>query len=194
MKRLAFAALAIAALVLCATPLLTSSQGVPSPAADRERSIAAFREVATVLQSPRCLNCHVKGDRPRQGDDRHLHAQSVLRGLDGKGLPGLRCTNCHQDSNIDSAGGPPGVAGWQMPPAATPMAWEGLSAGDLCRAVTDPRSNGHRTGAQVIDHLRTPQVTWAWTPGPERTTPPLSYDQFMAKAQEWVSTGAICEK
>jgi hypothetical protein len=49
-------------------------------ASERERSVAAFREVATVLHSARCMNCHTVGDRPRQGDDRHIHAQNVMRG------------------------------------------------------------------------------------------------------------------
>ena len=161
---------------------------------EQERSMAAFREVVTVLQYPRCMNCHVVGDRPRQGDDRHLHLQNVMRGPDGKGLPGLRCSNCHQDSNNESAGGPPGAADWQMPPSNQPMAWEGLSVGDLCRSITDPSRNGNRKVADLIPHMKTSLVVWGWSPGPERTLPPLSYEQFTAKVQEWIDTGAVCEK
>ena len=196
MNRLAlFATCALSAILIAAAPPLRFGAREGSSAAlEPERSIAAFQEVATVLQSPRCMNCHVIGDRPRQADDRHLHAQNVMRGPDGKGLPGLRCSNCHQDRNHESAGGPPGAADWQMPRADQPMAWEGLSVGDLCRSITDPKRNGNRKVTDLIPHMRTSLVMWAWAPGPERTVPPLSYNQFMAKLQEWVATGAVCQE
>jgi hypothetical protein len=195
MNRLAFfATCALSAAFIAASPLRFRARPSNSAASERERSIAAFREVATVLQSPRCMNCHVAGDRPRQGDDRHIHAQNVVRGPDGKGLPGLMCLNCHQDRNQESAGGPPGAPDWQMPPAAQPMAWEGLSVGDLCRSITDPKRNGNRKVADLIPHMRTSLVMWAWAPGPERAAPPVSYDEFTAKVQEWAETGAVCEK
>jgi len=187
MNRLVLVAVAVfLALLMCAAQTQKTSEA--------ERSAAAFREVATVLQHPRCMNCHVLGDHPRQGDDRHIHAQNVLRGPDGKGLPGLRCSNCHQESNHEAAGGPPGAPDWQMPGAAQPMAWEGLSVGDLCRTITDPNRNGHRKVEDLIPHMRTSLVVWAWAPGPERTTPPLSYEQFNSKLREWIDTGAVCEK
>jgi hypothetical protein len=195
MNRLAFfATCALAAVLMAAFPPHFSARQRNPAASEQGQSIAAFQEVATVLQSPRCMNCHVVGDRPRQGDDRHIHGQNVMRGPDGKGLPGLRCSNCHQDRNQESAGGPPGASDWQMPRAGQPMAWEGLSVGDLCRSITDPKRNGNRKAADLIPHMRTSLVMWAWAPGPERTVPPLSNDQFMANLQEWVATGAACEK
>lgn len=195
MNRLAIGlAAAFSALLIAAAPQLRSSNGNDSAGSEHERSISAFREVATVLQSPRCMNCHVVGDRPRQGDDRHIHAQNVMRGPDGKGLPGLRCLNCHQDRNHESGGGPPGAPDWQMPRADLPMAWEGLSVGDLCRAISDPKRNGHRKVTDLVPHMHTSLVMWAWAPGPERTPPPLSYDQFMTKLNEWIAKGAVCEK
>lgn len=192
MIRLVLSLAVTLALIALAAPSL-SSRNETSLIANRERSVAAFRDIATVLQSPRCMNCHVMGDRPRQGDDRHLHAQNVMRGPDGKGLPGMRCSNCHQQNNHESAGGPPGAPDWQMPRASQPMAWEGLSVGDLCRAITDPKRNGNRRPADLIPHMNTSLVVWAWNPGPERTTPPLSYDQFTSQMHEWVATGAACE-
>ncbi len=195
MTRLAFFLIcALSAVLIAAAPPHFSTRQGNSAASEPARSIAAFREVAAVLQSSRCMNCHVSGDRPRQGDDRHIHAQNVMRGPDGKGLPGLRCSNCHQDRNHESASGPPGAPDWQMPSSAHPMAWEGLSVGDLCRSITDPERNGNRKVADLIPHMRTSLVMWAWAPGPERTVPPLSYDQFMAQLQEWAATGAVCEK
>src|ERR1700704_7125700 len=52
-----------------------------------ERAIALFQEAGKVIQSPRCLNCHPVTDRPRQGDDMHLHEPPVQRGAGGMGAP-----------------------------------------------------------------------------------------------------------
>src|SRR5579883_1465701 len=62
-------------------------------------SSALFARIATVLQSPRCLNCHTSTNFPRQGDDRHAHIFFVERGPDNRGLPWARCTSCHGEAN-----------------------------------------------------------------------------------------------
>jgi len=66
-----------------------------------ERARALFVEAGRVLQHPRCLNCHPVGERPTQGDDRHPHSPSVVRGTDDKGAVGMRCTTCHQGANYE---------------------------------------------------------------------------------------------
>jgi len=49
------------------------------------------------------------------------------------------------------------------------------------------------TLAQLYKHLdEHPLVLWAWNPGPGRTIPPLSHEQFIAKVREWIDTGATC--
>jgi hypothetical protein len=158
----------------------------------REESLQAFRAVASVLTSPRCLNCHISNDGPLQGDDNHPHAMNVKRGSDGKGSPALRCAACHQSENAKSLHGPPGAADWQLPPPNTPMAWKGLSTGDLCRTLKDPAKNGHRSPPDLIPHMETSLVRWAWNPGPGRTLPPLSHDEFVSRLKEWIDTGAAC--
>src|SRR3954453_19554515 len=60
----------------------------------------AFKAMVTVLHHPRCMNCHSKGDFPRQGDDSHRHTMNVRRGLQGNGVAGMRCSTCHQDFNL----------------------------------------------------------------------------------------------
>ena len=50
-------------------------------AGNNEKSLLAFRTVASVLTSPRCLNCHSSYDGPLQGDDHHPHAMNVRRGV-----------------------------------------------------------------------------------------------------------------
>ena len=158
----------------------------------REESLEAFRAVASVLTSPRCLNCHVPNDGPLQGDDHHPHAMNVKRGPDGKGSLALRCTACHQLENSRFPHGPPGAADWQLPPPNTRMAWRGLSMGELCSALKDPAKNGHRSVQDLIPHMETSLVRWAWNPGPGRTLPPLSQEEFVARLKEWIDTGAAC--
>ncbi len=157
-----------------------------------EKSLRAFRAVASVLTSPRCLNCHVPGDGPLQGDDSHPHAMNVKRGADGKGSAALRCFACHQTENTKFLHGPPGAADWQLPPSKTPMAWKGLSTGELCRTLKDPAKNGNRSLQDLVVHMDSSLVRWAWNPGPGRTLPPSSYDEFVSHLKEWIDTGAAC--
>src|SRR4029078_9368806 len=77
--------------------------------------LAAWEQVYSVLTSPRCINCHTATNYPQQGDDRHRHFANVVRGPEGKGVPGLNCGGCHQETNADSTG----VAGghnWLLAP------------------------------------------------------------------------------
>lgn len=165
------------------------------PQTDKEKvdkSLRAFREVASVLTSPRCLNCHVPDDGPLQGDDNHPHSMNVKRGTDGKGSAALHCLACHQTENAKLLHGPPGAADWHLPPPKTPMAWKGLSTGELCRTLKDPVKNGNRSLQDLVVHMDTSLVRWAWNPGPGRTLPPLSHDEFVSSLKEWIETGAAC--
>ena len=158
-------------------------------------SVRAFSAVASVLTSPRCLNCHVPDDGPLQGDDNHPHAMNVKRGPDGRGTPAMRCTNCHQDTNSQFLHAPPGRPDWRLPPPSMPLVWKGLSIAGICRSVKNPATNGGMSTAQLIEHVRDdPFVNWAWNPGPGRTQPPISHDEFVARFTEWVQTGAACPK
>lgn len=156
-------------------------------------SIRAFSAVASVLTSPRCLNCHIPGDSPLQGDAQTPHNMNVKRGPDGRGTPAMRCTNCHQETNSPQLHAPPGRPDWRLPPPSMPLLWKGLSIAGICRAVKDPASNGGMTTTQLIEHVRQdPFVNWAWNPGPGRTLPPLTHDEFVARFTEWIETGAAC--
>jgi hypothetical protein len=44
----------------------------------------------------------------------------------------------------------------------------------------------------LISHMDTSLVRWAWNPGPGRTVPPLSHDEFVSRLKEWIATGATC--
>jgi hypothetical protein len=156
-------------------------------------SLKAFAVVASVLTSPRCLNCHVAGDSPLQGDGGTTHNMNVKRGPDGRGTPAMHCANCHQDQNSTQLHAPPGRPDWRMPPPATRMAWQGLTVGEICRSLKDPAKNGGRTTAQLIEHVRDDRiVNWGWDPGPGRSLPPVSHEEFVAQVTGWVQTGSAC--
>jgi hypothetical protein len=185
--------------VMCVVALLSSysfGRGEPSSGAQADKGLAsihAFASVASVLTSPRCLNCHIPGDSPLQGDQQTPHTMNVKRGSDGRGTPAMRCTNCHQEQNSREAHGPPGAPGWRLPPPSMRLAWQGLSVADICRAVKDPSRNGGKSLPQLIEHVRDDRfVNWAWNPGPHRSVPPLSHDDFVASVTEWIQTGAAC--
>jgi len=166
---------------------------VSAQSPDDDRSLRAFSIVASVLTSPRCVNCHIAGDSPLQGDSSLVHTMNVKRGPDGRGTPAMRCTNCHQDENSQQLHGPPGRPGWRLPPPDKRLAWQRLSIGDLCRTLKDPTTNGGKSAAQLIEHVRDDRfVNWGWDPGPGRSIPPISHDAFVAHFIEWVQNGAEC--
>jgi hypothetical protein len=130
-------------------------------------------------------------DYPRQGDDRHPHYYTVLRGdtvafetaentgtvYPGTGTPFERCTFCHGSQNDPVTGIPgttnpdinPGKPFWSLAPAS--MAWESapgvpLNGAQLCANLLDKTLNGNRDPKDLLHHLETePLVLWSFNPG-----------------------------
>jgi hypothetical protein len=168
--------------------------------ANRSDGLAAWQSVYSVLTSPRCINCHTATNYPQQGDDRHRHFANVVRGPEGKGVPGLNCLSCHQEANADSTG-VPGGHNWHLAPLS--MRWQDasdrpLSSAAVCRAVTDRSKNNALDGPGLLKHHEEePLVLWAWNPGrrPDgsmRTLPPLSHAEFLAATRTWTEAGTPC--
>lgn len=185
---LAAGALAVATAVALAPALSAPSAGDKVAAGK-----AAFADVARVLQSPRCQNCHPTGDRPLQGDRGVPHAQNISRGSVTAGLP---CSTCHQERNSDVlgvVGGPPGAPRWGLPPAEHPMVFQGKTPTALCEQLKNPAHNGGKSLAQLLDHVsHDPLVLWGWTPGGKRATPPLPHDKFVSAFTAWVASDGAC--
>jgi len=159
--------------------------------ADRAaRSQALFAEAGRALADARCVNCHPAGDAPTRGELAIAHDPPVARGDDGRGVPGMECAGCHQDRNLDHAR-VPGAPGWRLAPAS--MAWRGRSMSAICAQLSDPKQNGGRTLAQIVDHVaHDPLVAWGWTPGADRAPAPGTQAELAALMQAWVDTGAVC--
>jgi cytochrome c553 len=179
-------------------------QSCDAPAHPTSGGTKGWRDIYSVLTSPRCMNCHpvvssklplflglFPQDYPRQGDDRHPHYYSVVRGETvptetvektgahveiGIGSPFERCLMCHGDSNDETTGIPgtedpahPGKAFWGLAPAA--MAFESspdvaLTGPQLCARLKDKSRNGNRELADTLHHIATePLILWSWNPG-----------------------------
>ena len=160
---------------------------------DDAKAKAAFLSIVPVLKHPRCLNCHANGDFPRQGDDSHPHLQNVKRGPIGQGVTAQKCSTCHQTENVAGVNMPPGAPNWHLPPPGTPMIWEGKTPGEICQQIKDPKQNGNKTIARIVEHVTSDKlVLWGWNPGEGRTLPPMNHEEFAAKFAEWAKFGAAC--
>src|SRR5215471_2980303 len=169
---------------------LASPESFSAIADTAERSAATFTELGKVLKSPRCVNCHPAGDRPRQGDVRRLHQPPVARGDDGFGLPAMRCPICHQAANFEPAG-VPGNPGWHLAPHE--MGWESKTLAQICEQIKDPARNGGRSLEDIVHHVGEDHlVGWAWAPGGDRTPAPGTQAQAGALLDAWVKSGAVC--
>ena len=161
---------------------------------DSIASVAAFKEVYKVLMSPRCMNCHPSGDVPLQGDDSHLHTMLPLRSNDGKGVYAMKCSNCHQPTNLEGLGKPPGNPNWHLPPANMKMVFEGKTPHQLAEQLVNPKTNGSKTLQQLIEHADDGLVKAGWNPGEGRSVPPLSHEEFKKAWITWIEKGAYAPK
>jgi hypothetical protein len=167
-----------------------------APASKQAAALAAFDTVQTVLQHPRCQNCHIPGDAPLQLDAGLAHAQNVKRGPDGMGAPGLPCSACHGTKNLPASYGahmPPGAPNWHLPPPERKMVFIGLPKGELCANLKDTSRNGGKDLPALLDHVSHDKlVLWGWNPGVGRAPVPVPHDRFVAAFKTWIAGGAPC--
>jgi len=75
------------------------------------------------------------------------------------------------------------------------MVFQGRSPRQLAIQLLDPKQNGGRTKAQLIDHMTNDGlVGWAWNPGEGRTLPPMTRAAFAAQVRIWIAKGAYVPK
>jgi hypothetical protein len=189
-RSMTFAVAFILAMIGIALSSTGAARTAVAPAGDQAASLAAWDEIASVLQNPRCLNCH-QLDSPLQGDSRRVHIPHVVRGSDNQGVGAMRCQNCHNNMGNNPTSGTPGGLHWQLAPVS--MLWQGLSSADLCRAVKDPKKNGNRDGAALIKHMEDePLVLYGWDPGKGREPLPVSHEKVVEDMKVWVAGGMAC--
>jgi hypothetical protein len=182
--------------LLAGTVLLSGGADAAPSSSKQEAALAAFDTVQTVLQHSRCQNCHIPGDAPLVFDAGVAHPQNVKRGSNGLGAPGLPCSACHGTRNPPASYGanmPPGAPGWRLP-AGQKMVFIGLSKADLCATIKDPKHNGGRDLAAMLEHVSHDKlVLWGWDPGVGRAPVSVPHDQFVAAFKTWIAGGAPCQ-
>jgi hypothetical protein len=141
---------------------LRSPQSFETISDQNAQSRALFSEIAKVLTSPRCMNCHPAGDRPTQGNDLHPHQPPVWRAVGA-------CQTCHTDRNYTlmeraSYKSIPGHPRWDIAPIE--MAWQGRTVSEICQQIKDPQRNGGRSLELLHEHLaKDDLVAWGWHTG-----------------------------
>lgn len=181
----AFSVVTIIVIILVSGSRLPAQSGLSDAAA-----FALFAPIADVLEHPRCMNCHPRSDRPLQTDARMIHQMNVVRGEAGMGAAGLPCTACHGSAN-NQVSMVPGAPLWHLAPLS--MGWQGLSRGELCRALIDPSRNGNRTVEDLVEHMTVdPLVLWGWDPGGDRSPIPVPHGDFVLQLQAWAASGGPC--
>jgi hypothetical protein len=168
----------------------------PKKADPQAAALAAFDTIQTVLQHPRCQNCHIPGDAPLQFDAGLTHAQNVQRGPEGKGVAGLPCATCHANQNPPASYGahmPPGAPNWHLPPPERKMVFIGQSKADLCATIKDTQRNGGKDLPALLEHVSHDKlVLWGWAPGVGRAAVSVPHKAFVASFKTWIAGGAPC--
>lgn len=164
----------------------STPEAAPGYGQDSAVSTAAFLKVYDVLQSPRCMNCHPAGDIPLVGDASEEHGQGVTRGKRGN-----NCGNCHTDEYIDGVSMAPAAPNWRMPPANMKMIFQGKTPRQLAALLLDSASNGKKTTADLIKHVKEDGlVLYGWKAGEGKKSPPLSHSEFVKQFELWINSGA----
>lgn len=184
------------AICICALALVagfaawSANPGAIAPTALAAAGDDLFSPVADVLRHPRCMNCHPRDDRPRQGNDRHPHLQNVVRGPDDLGFVNMRCTSCHREENNKNSG-VPGAPTWHLAPLS--MGWQGLGNAELCSTLKDEKRNGGKSIAALVEHMEKDKlVLWGWAPGGNRDPVSTPHDKFVSQLKAWAAANAPC--
>lgn len=183
---------AACALVVVVVQCSSPERAKPARVA-QSKSAEAWTTIYKVLQHPRCANCHPVDDVPLQGDDMQPHMQSVQRGPDGKGLFAMQCASCHQTTNLAGPHLPPGAPNWHLPHPDMPLVFVGKSAGDLCRQMRDPATNGKKTPEELFHHMAEDKlVLWGWDPGVGRAPVSVPHAELVTAMRAWIDGGCEC--
>lgn len=183
---------------------LLAAAGAAAQTAEKIRP--EFEPIAQVLLHPRCANCHPRGNAPLQGDEGRRHAHNVVRGAEDHGAPTFQCATCHGRNN-NAASGVPGAHKakepekhiWHLAPRH--MGWNGMTPLELCHNLEETAKHEAKAKGQPLEGamaramthlLEDPLVAWAWTPGADRSPPPIGHDEFKQKVRSWLRDGAQC--
>lgn len=197
---------------------------------DKPTAKTAFEYIHQVATHPRCANCHGVVDKdgsfyPTVGEQRLPHPMGItvannvvlfktndqFQQVEGVALS---CRSCHQNTNGDRPGMPPGnitsaLPGfvWHMPQPSMTIPAD-ITANQLCEKWLDPAHNSshlaqrggkddlHTFKKEFLEHHTTldPLVAWGWEPGAGREKAPGQHQDFVRAVGVWIDAGAPCPK
>lgn len=105
----------------------------------------------------------------------------------------MQCLSSSEKNSYSGVLSAPGAPHWKL--SSKSMAWQGLSAAELCRQLKDPKRPGHFTGGmtkeEFIKHNAEDKlVGWDWHPGDDREPVPFTQKKFGKMIENWIATGA----
>ena len=102
--------------------------------------------------SPRCLNCHPAGDRPRAGRRACIRtSRRYVRGDDDFGASRACAAHMPRPGQLRSRPASPAIPNGMLAPIE--MAWIGKSLGEICEQIKDPARNGGKSMEQIVEHM-----------------------------------------
>ena len=199
-------------LVAIVTPPLAISGGVDEGltrgktgpgSVSKEEGLKAWARIEAVVTHPRCANCHVGPDNTPVwtivGENKSRpHGMNINADASRIGARELPCWTCHMTSAAPNtvAHAPPhaGIP-WQLAPVD--FVWYGKTGAEICQQMRDPKRNGGRDVAGLVEHLRHDAaqrgfIPWGWKPGGGRPTPPGTFEDHVRDVQIWGAAGQPC--
>ena len=153
-----------------------ASETFPPGSVSKAEGLEAWERIEAVVTHPRCANCHVGPDNIPMwtvaGENKtRPHGMNIGAGASRIGAETLVCSTCHMTSTAPNEvpHAPPhiGIA-WQLAPVE--FVWFGKTGAEICVQMRDPKRNGGRDAAGLVEHLRHDAeqngfIAWSWNPG-----------------------------
>lgn len=138
------------------TPGATRALGSVS----RDEGLKAWKRIEAVVTHPRCANCHVGPDNIPMwtivGENKNRpHGMNISADTSRAGARDLPCGTCHVTStapNTNAHAPPHAGIPWQLAPVD--FVWYGKTGAEICQQLRDPKRNGGRDAAELVQHLR----------------------------------------
>ena len=148
----------------------------------RARSVALFEEAGKVMQHPRCVNCHPRGDRPtaERRDAAARAAGGARRGRPRRAGAALHAPAIATRISIRRAC--PAIRNG----TSRRRRWPGRASRSARSASRSRirRATAARTSPRIVKHSTERQlVGWGWNPGAGRTPAPGTQAEFGALMQ-----------
>ncbi len=175
----------------------------PAGSVSKADGLEAWQRIEAVVTHPRCVNCHVGADNipmwTISGENKtRPHGMNINAGDSRIGAETVPCVSCHASSDTPNVAPnmPPHVGlPWQLAPVA--FDWFEKTGAEICTQLRDPKRNGGRDAAGLVEHLHHDAkvkgfIPWAWVPGPGRSVPPGNFETHVQDMTVWGAAGQPC--